>query len=135
MNDRIVIRDNRYIINSYTTDLTSGEANFELINDYRALNYNSVGYKYANIESLYVDNTEQEIQIDLFLGMFKQFTITALSGFISSPTSGVFYEDTSLTMTIAANASGVLRTNSISVKFKDFDNVETIIDIQITQDL
>ena len=133
LNDRIVIRDNRYIINSFTTDLTSGETTFELINDYRTLGYDSVGYRYANIELLQVDNTAQEFQLDLFLGMFKQFTITSLSGFISSPTSGVKTEDTSMIVTIAANATAAERTTNISLKFKDFDNNEIIVEIPITQ--
>ena len=134
LNDRIVIRDNRYIINSFTTDLTNGETSFELINDYRTLGYSSVGYRFANIELLKVDNTAQEFQLDMYLGMFKQFTITALSGFISSPTSGLKTEDTSMTVTIAANGTAVERTTNISIKFKDFDNIETIVEIPITQD-
>jgi hypothetical protein len=133
LNDRIIIRDNRYIINSFTSDLTSGETSFELINDYRTLGYDSVGYRYSNIELLNVDNTAQEFQLDLFLGMFKQFTITSLSGFISSPTSGVKTEDTSMIVTIAANATAAERTENISLKFKDFDNNELIVEIPITQ--
>ena len=134
LNNRIIIRDNRYIINSFTTDLTSGETTFELINDYRVLGYDSVGYRFANIELLNVDNTAQEFQLDLFLGMFKQFTINSLSGFISSPTSGVKTEDTSMIVTIAANATAAERTVNISLKFKDFDNNELIVEIPITQD-
>jgi len=37
LNNRILIRDKRYIINSFTTDLTTGEATFELITDLRTL--------------------------------------------------------------------------------------------------
>jgi hypothetical protein len=135
LNDRIVIRDNRYIINSFTTDLTNGEATFELINDYRALGFNSVGYRFANIDLLNVDNTAQEFQLDLYLGMFKQFTITSVTGWITSPTSGVKTEDTSMIVTIAANGTAVERNDIISVKFKDFDNNEIIVEIPIFQDL
>jgi len=133
LNDRIIIRDNRYIINSFTTDLTTGEANFELINDYRTLGYNSVGYRYSNIELLQVDNTAQEFQLDLYLGMFKQFSIKTLVGFISSPTSGVQYEDTSIIVTIAANATAAERTENITITFKDFENNDLMVDIPIIQ--
>lgn len=133
LNDRIVIRDNRYIINSFTTDLTTGEANFELINDYRALGFDSVGYRFANIELLNVDNTLQEFQLDIYLGMFKQFSIKTLSGFISSPTSGVQYQDTSIIVTIAANATAAERTENITITYRDFDNNDLLIDIPITQ--
>jgi hypothetical protein len=37
LNNRVIIRDKRYIINSFTTDLTTGEASFELITDLRTL--------------------------------------------------------------------------------------------------
>lgn len=35
LNDRVIIRDKRYVINKFTTDLTTGEVDFELINDFR----------------------------------------------------------------------------------------------------
>ena len=37
LNNRLIIRDKRYIINSMKIDLTSGEVDFELINDFRIL--------------------------------------------------------------------------------------------------
>jgi len=37
LNNRLIIRDKRYIINSFTTDLTTGEASFELLTDLRTL--------------------------------------------------------------------------------------------------
>lgn len=35
LNDRLVIRDKRYLINTFTTDLTTGEVQFELLTDFR----------------------------------------------------------------------------------------------------
>ena len=37
LNDRIIVRDKRYIINQYTTDLLTFESNFELIQDLRQI--------------------------------------------------------------------------------------------------
>ena len=37
LNDRLVIRDKRYIINNLKTDLTTGEVDLELINDFREI--------------------------------------------------------------------------------------------------
>ena len=37
LNDKIVIRDKRYIINSYSTELTTGETNLELMSDFRTI--------------------------------------------------------------------------------------------------
>jgi hypothetical protein len=39
LNDRIVIRDKRYVINSFTTDLDTFESKFELIQDFRSINF------------------------------------------------------------------------------------------------
>ena len=37
LNDRLVIRDKRYMINSMQSNLTTGEVNFQLIHDYRPM--------------------------------------------------------------------------------------------------
>lgn len=37
LNDRLIIRDKRYLINTMNTDLTTGEVQFELLTDFRAL--------------------------------------------------------------------------------------------------
>jgi hypothetical protein len=37
LNDRVVIRDKRYIINTFTTDLTTGEVQLNLLTDFRAI--------------------------------------------------------------------------------------------------
>jgi len=37
LNDRLIIRDKRYIINNIKTDLTTGEVDLELINDFRLI--------------------------------------------------------------------------------------------------
>jgi hypothetical protein len=37
LNDRVVIRDKRYVINTFTTDLTTGEVGLNLLTDFRAL--------------------------------------------------------------------------------------------------
>ncbi len=35
LNDSIIIRDTKYLINTFTTDLTTGEVQFELLTDQR----------------------------------------------------------------------------------------------------
>jgi hypothetical protein len=37
LNDRVIIRDKRYIIQKYTTDLTTGEVDLELLTDFRVI--------------------------------------------------------------------------------------------------
>jgi hypothetical protein len=49
LNDRILIRDKRYIINQFTIDLTSFEADFELVQDFRDILFNN--NRIINIDS------------------------------------------------------------------------------------
>jgi len=37
VNDRVIIRDKRYTINQFTTDLTTGQVDFELLTDFRTI--------------------------------------------------------------------------------------------------
>jgi hypothetical protein len=37
VNDRVIIRDKRYVINTFTTELTTGEVQFELLTDFRTI--------------------------------------------------------------------------------------------------
>jgi hypothetical protein len=62
LNDRIVIRDKRYVINQYTTDLTTFESDFELIEDFRSINYdNSSLLKVSNeAQTLRFNTTSKE---------------------------------------------------------------------------
>ena len=57
LNDRIVIRDKRYIINQFTTDLTTFEVSMELIQDFRSINF-------PNFTGRTIDNQAQTIRVD-----------------------------------------------------------------------
>jgi len=57
LNDRIVIRDKRYVINQFTTDLTTFESDFELIQDFRSVNFNN-----GRIQQ--TDNTLKTLRFD-----------------------------------------------------------------------
>jgi hypothetical protein len=135
LNNRIIIRDNRYIINSFTTDLTNGEASFDLINDYRALGYNSVGYRFANIEMANVDNTAQQFQIDVYMGLFANAVVATETGWASWSGSGLQTSDFNVNVSIAANATGLQRSKNFEIKFEDFDGNIVFAQIPLTQDL
>lgn len=51
LNDRIIIRNKRYVINQYTTDLTTFESDFELIQDFRSLTFNNTSSRVIESES------------------------------------------------------------------------------------
>lgn len=57
LNDRIVIRDKRYIINQYTTDFDTFETKMELIQDFRSILFN-------NGLAQTIDNTAQTLRFN-----------------------------------------------------------------------
>ena len=101
LNDRIVIRDKRYIINQYTTDLTTFESDFELIQDFRSVNFNNSTLRQT-------DNTLKTLRFDTT--SVEPLTWSIESGdFITFITNGDTYVDVG----IKANPSGLERTASI----------------------
>jgi hypothetical protein len=62
LNDRIVIRDKRYIINQFTTNLKTFEVQMELIQDFRSIIFdNSVGRTIdSSAQTLRFDTTSNE---------------------------------------------------------------------------
>ena len=136
LNDRIIIRDNRYIINSFTTDLTNGEASLELINDYRALGYNSVGYRFASVELLSVDNTAQEVKVNIFKGVFEFVLVpNQATGFVTCPSSGTQTDDFTVTVSIAQNTTGLDRIEDFTMKFQDYEGNVLDVNIPVKQTL
>jgi len=57
LNDRIVIRDKRYIINQFTTDLTTFEVQMELIQDFRSITF-------SNVTGRTIDSSSQTLRFD-----------------------------------------------------------------------
>jgi hypothetical protein len=58
LNDRLIIRDKRYIINEMKVNLTSGEVDLSLINDFRAV---------ANVNIPVQSAAESNVEIPIFL--------------------------------------------------------------------
>jgi len=102
LNDRIVIRDKRYVINQYTTDLTTFESDFELIEDFRSINYN-------NSSLLKVSNEAQILRFNTTSKEPLTWTEESSSGFIESITN----EDTYVDVEVKENVTGVQRIASL----------------------
>jgi hypothetical protein len=116
LNDRIVIRDKRYIINSFTTDLDTFESKFELIQDFRSLNFN-------NSQPRVAGNTAQTLKFDTV--SIEPLTWSILNdptGQIITITNGDNYVE----VDIKSNTSGVEKIYSIESNNNDV--------IVITQD-
>jgi hypothetical protein len=116
LNDRIVVSNKRYLINTMTTDLTTGQVDFELINDFRDIQ-GAVARRYSNIQNLEVDNLVQNIEVQLYRIDFDYFNVVASGGFLSYPFSSNNDTDIILKLTVPANTSGVDRESEIALQY------------------
>lgn len=115
LNDRLVIRDKRYIINELKTDITTGEVDLSLINDFRTMINRPALSSNVSSSGGVVSET-----------FFVPSTLVS-SATLSSPNSGVTFSETTITstsavdITIPANAN----TPSIIVSESGTDNIIT----------
>lgn len=109
LNDRIVIRDKRYIINSFTTDLDTFESKFELIQDFRSLTFNNSLGRTTN-------NTAKVLKFDTVSNETLTWSIlNDPTAAIISITNGADYVEVS----IKANTTGVEKIYSIESNNND----------------
>jgi len=133
LKDRIIIRDKRFIINSFTTDLTTGETDLELITDYRQVdNLNTIGYRFSTSDVVILDNTAQSYDITIFRNEFDSFDVSGVKTFASFTDELDNTEDVTFTITIAPNGTGLERLQLIEVDYYK-DGVLTTINLSITQ--
>jgi hypothetical protein len=114
LNDRIVIRDKRYIINQYTTDLTTFESDFELIQDFRSLNFD-------NSTSRRIDN--QAVIFDVFTTSKEPLTWTVSSD-DDAMLTGLTSNATSVTIQVKGNTSGLEKVASIISNNNDLITIQ-----------
>ena len=109
LNDRIVIRDKRYIINQYTTDLTTFESDFELIQDFRSINFD-------NSTSRNISN--QAVIIEIYTTTKESLSWTIVED-VSSMITAIAFTESSIKISVNENIGGVERTASILSKNND----------------
>lgn len=109
LNDRIVIRDKRYIINQFTTDLITFESDFELIQDFRSVTFNN-----GRVQQ--TDNTLKTLRFDTTSAEPLTWTIESdPDGLITSLTDGDTYVD----VVVKDNVTGLERTAGILSNLND----------------
>ena len=134
LNDRLVIRNKRYIINSFTTDLTTGETDLELLTDYRGVNAaNSVGYRFADMDIIQTDKEALTFDLEIYLNDYDSFDVKGSSGFLvySDPSNNK--NDITLTVTVPENTTGLDRTELITIQYKIAGATAKLEDIIVTQ--
>lgn len=109
LNDRIVIRDKRYIINQYTTDLTTFESDFELIQDFRSVNFNNSTLRQT-------DNTSKLIDIPTTSATPLTWSIESD---IDSMLTGISFNEVGIKIDVKQNTSGLQRSAGIISNLND----------------
>lgn len=119
LNDRLILRNKRYIINNMSTDLTTGEVNLELLTDYRGANARStIGYKFADYRSVETDNEEFNLDTNIYLNDYDYFILKGPTNFLSYPVTGLpEYSDLLLPVFVPQNLTGVQRIDEIGIEF------------------
>lgn len=119
LNDRLIIRNKRYLINNFTTDLTTGESSFELLTDYRGIDAkNSVGYRFASYGRVQVDATAQNVEEVIYLNDYDYFQVKGATNFLSYSISGLPEKsDLNLTVSIPLNDTGIDREDVVGIEY------------------
>ena len=131
----MVIKDKRYLINTFTTDLTSGEVNFELITDDRDTGQAlPLKDKFTDTPIINCDNTAQHRNVTIYLSGYELFRPKSPTGFLlGSYTLGVTYrEDKFIDVAIPANTTGVERYDFILMEYY-LNGTSIIISIPVIQ--
>jgi hypothetical protein len=117
--DRIILKNKRYTINTMTVDLTTKETTFELLSDFRQFSDVNLGLRNTNIQNLVIDNTAQEIELQVFLNDNDFWESKAAAGFLGGTYSsgGNQYKDGLLNVSVPANTTGVNRTDNVLLDY------------------
>jgi hypothetical protein len=119
LNDRLVIRNKRYLINSFTSDLTTGETDLELLTDYRGVNAAStVGYRFADMENIQTDNQALTFEVVIYLNDYETFNVKVPAGFLTYASSNNNKTDIVLSVTVPANATGLDRYDTVILDYR-----------------
>ena len=121
LKDKMIVSNKRYIINTMTPELTSGETQFELIldNSETLVGAESEILRLSNLNTLEVDNTAQSIEVQVFIKDFDLWRSKLATGFLAGTytSGGNVYKDGLLTVSIPANATGLVRQDAILFEF------------------
>lgn len=132
LNDRVIVSNKRYIINTLTTDLTTGEVELELLNDFRDITQNTTYLRFSNIPFLIVDNTAQVVQFIIYRNNYDTFDVKLSTDFLSYPLTTDNDADILLNVTIPVNTTAADRNDIVILEY--FENgVGTIIQIPVLQ--
>jgi hypothetical protein len=122
LNDRLIIRDKRYIINSMQSNLTTGEVNFELILDFRPM-INSTYQPYVGVAGGTI-----AVPIDFVNGAISAEVSTTVPDILIAPTTidAPQYVDITLPPNTAGTVYPVDVTYTLNTGITELTNINII---------
>jgi hypothetical protein len=120
LNDRLIIRDKRYIINEMKSNLTTGEVNFSLYLDFRSI------ISTGQIITINKDAQTIEVPINIINGGISADISTSFSGVTISPST--ITQSQFIDVTVPANADStqfLLAENSDELITEEYQNLIT----------
>ena len=119
LNDRVVLKNKRYSINTMTIDAESKETNFELLSDFRVLTDEVLEFRTSNIQAAVLDNTAQELQLQIYLNNQDLWRAKNAIGFLAAtyPLGTNFYKDGLLTVSVPINTTGLDREDEVLIEY------------------
>jgi hypothetical protein len=133
LNDRIILKNKRYTINTMTINPQTRETTFELLSDFRQLPTPATPLRNSNIQLIALDNTEQELQLQIYLNDSDYWQAKTATGFLT----GAYFKDKTylddiLDVTVPENTTGVDRDGSVVIEYYK-DEIGKSIQIPIFQ--
>lgn len=120
LNDTIIVSNKRYTINTMSPELTSGVTSFELILDNTDVSaVNDEVLRLSNIQELNLDNTAQEIEIQIFKKDYDLWRPKNATGFlVGSYAFGTnVYADGLVNVSVPANGTAAVRSDDVLIEF------------------
>jgi hypothetical protein len=119
LNDKIVYKDKKYIINQFTTDLTTGEVDFELVSDFRAVtNSTSSSDRFALKQTFNIDNTAQDLEVTILKLNSEKYDVEYAGTSYESLDN---YADGTFIVPIDANTTGDVAFKEIEITYHNPD--------------
>jgi hypothetical protein len=117
LNDKLIYKDKKYIINTFTTDLTKGEVDLELISDFRELPIVGTG-RFALKSIFNIDNTAQDLEVTILKLNAGYYDVEYMpTSYLSSNN----YIDGTFIVPIDANTTGNIAFKQIEVTYHNPD--------------
>ncbi len=120
LNDTIVISKKRYTINTMSPELTSGVTSFELILDNTDVSVlPDEILRLSNIQELNLDNTAQQIEIQIFKKDYDLWRTKLAGGFLagSYTITPNIYTDGLVNVSVPANGTASVRSDDVLIEF------------------